>query len=123
MHVVDIVESENTMEVSATTKYVKMSPTKARDLANKIKGLSVADALRITEFNARKAALQIGKTLKSAIANAENNEGLPVEGLYVKNAIVDGGPMQKRFRPRARGMASPIQKKTSHITIVLTDNA
>ena len=99
-----------------------MSPTKARDLANKIKGLPVADALRITEFNARKAALQIGKTLKSAIANAEN-EGLSVDRLYVKNAIVDGGPMQKRFRPRARGMASPIQKKTSHITIILTDNA
>ena len=111
------------MEVSATTKYVRMSPTKARDLANEIKGLPVAAALRITEFNARKAALQIGKTLKSAIANAENNEGLQVESLYVKNAIVDGGPMMKRFRPRARGMASPIQKKTSHITIILTDNA
>jgi len=111
------------MEVSATTKYVRMSPTKARDLANEIKGLPVADALRITEFNARKAAVHIGKTLKSAIANAENNEGLPVESLIVKNAIVDGGPMLKRFRPRSRGMASPIQKKTSHITIVLTDNA
>jgi large subunit ribosomal protein L22 len=111
------------MEVSATTKYVRMSPTKARDLANEIKGLPVADALRITEFNARKAALQIGKTLKSAIANAENNEGLSVESLVVKNAIVDGGPMQKRFRPRARGMASPIQKKTSHVTVILTDNA
>jgi large subunit ribosomal protein L22 len=61
--------------------------------------------------------------LKSAIANAENNEGLSVESLIVKNAIVDGGPMQKRFRPRARGMASPIQKKTSHITVILTDNA
>ena len=119
----DVIESENTMEVSAITKYVKMSPTKARDLADEIKGLSVADALRITEFNARKAALQIGKTLKSAIANAENNEGLSVDSLYVKNAIVDGGPMMKRFRPRARGMASPIQKKTSHITIILTDNA
>jgi large subunit ribosomal protein L22 len=111
------------MEVSATTKYVRMSPTKARDLANEIKGLSVSDALRVTEFNARKAAVQIGKTLKSAIANAENNEGLAVESLFVKNAIVDGGPMMKRFRPRARGMASPIQKKTSHITVILSDKA
>ena len=111
------------MEVSATTKYVRMSPTKARDLASKIKGLPVEDALRITDFNARKAAFQIGKTLKSAIANAENNEGLSVDSLYVKNAIVDGGPIQKRFRPRARGMASPIQKKTSHVTVILTDNA
>ncbi|MDF7807062.1 50S ribosomal protein L22 [Pontiellaceae bacterium B12219] len=111
------------MEVSATTKYIRMSPTKARDLANEIKGLSVADALRITEFNARKAAVQIGKTLKSAIANAENNEGLSADSLFVKNAIVDGGPMMKRFRPRARGMASPIQKKTSHVTIILSDKA
>ena len=111
------------MEVSATTRYVRMSPTKARDLANEIKGLPVADALRITEFNARKAAVQIGKTLKSAIANAENNEGLSADSLFVKNAIVDGGPMMKRYRPCARGMAHPIQKKTSHITVVLTDNA
>ncbi len=111
------------MEITATTKYVRMSPTKARDLANEIKGLSVSDALFITEFNARKAALQIGKTLKSAIANAEHNEGLSVDQLVVKNAIVDGGPMMKRFRPRARGSASPIQKKTSHITIVLSDQA
>ncbi|MCF7847369.1 MAG: 50S ribosomal protein L22 [Kiritimatiellales bacterium] len=111
------------MEVSATTKYVRMSPTKARDLAGAIKGLPVADALRITEFNARKAAVQIGKTLKSAIANAENNEGLSVDNLFVKEAVVNGGPVLKRWRPRARGMASPIQKKTSHITIVLTDKA
>ena len=90
-------------------------------MANAIKGLPVADALRITEFNARKAAFQIGKTLKSAIANAENNEGLTAENLMVKDAIVNGGPTLKRWRPRARGMASPIRKRTCHITIVLTD--
>ena len=111
------------MEVSATTKYVRMSPTKARDLANAIKGLPVAEALRITEFNARKAALHIGKTLKSAIANAENNEGISADRLVVKSAVVDGGPTLRRFRPRSRGMASPIRKRTSHVTIVLTDNA
>ena len=109
------------MEITATTKYIKMSPTKARDLANEIKGLPVSDALFITEFNARKAAIQIGKTLKSALANAEHNQGLSADQLIVKNAIVDGGPMMKRYRPRARGSASPIQKKTSHITIVLSD--
>ena len=109
------------MEISATTKYIRMSPTKARDLAVEIKGLSVEDALRITEFNARKAAVQIGKTLKSAIANAEHNNGLTMDKLFVKNAIIDGGPTMKRFRPRARGSASPIQKKTSHITIILSD--
>ena len=111
------------MEITATTKYIKMSPTKARDLANEIKGLSVSDALFITEFNARKAAIQIGKTLKSALANAEHNQGLSADQLIVKNSIVDGGPMMKRYRPRARGSASPIQKKTSHITIVLSDQA
>jgi len=109
------------MEITATTKYIKMSPTKARELANQIKGLPVSDALLITEFNARKAAIQIGKTLKSAIANAEHNQGLTADQLIVKNAIVNGGPMMKRYRPRARGSASPIQKKTSHITIVLSD--
>ena len=111
------------MEITATTKYIKMSPTKARDLANEIKGLPVSDALFITEFNARKAAIQIGKTLKSALANAEHNQGLSADQLIVKNALVDGGPMMKRYRPRARGSASPIQKKTSHITIVLSDQA
>ena len=111
------------MEITATTKYIKMSPTKARDLANEIKGLPVTDALFITEFNARKAAIQIGKTLKSALANAEHNQGLSADQLIVKNAIVNGGPMMKRYRPRARGSASPIQKKTSHITIVLSDQA
>ena len=110
------------MEITATTKYIKMSPTKARDLANEIKGLPVSDALFITEFNARKAAIQIGKTLKSAIANAEHNNGLSIDQLIVKNAIIDGGPTMKRYRPRARGSASPIHKKTSHITVILSDN-
>ena len=99
-----------------------MSPSKARDLAERLKGLPVEEALRITEFNARKAAREIGKTLKSAIANAENNEGLQAEDLFVKNAIVDGGPMLRRYWPRSRGMVRPIRRRTSHITIVLTDN-
>ncbi|MGE4490314.1 MAG: 50S ribosomal protein L22 [Kiritimatiellales bacterium] len=109
------------MEVSATTKYVRMSPIKARDVAAKIRGLSVAEALRITDFNARKAAAEIGKTLKSAAANAENNEGVSKEQLFVKDAFVDGGPVLKRFRPRARGSAGAIHKRTTHITVVLTD--
>jgi len=109
------------MEVSATTKYIRMSPLKARGIASVICGLSVTDALRITEFNAKKSALQIGKTLKSAIANAESNEGVSVEQLFVKDAHVDGGPTLKRFRPRARGSASAIRKRTSHVTVVLTD--
>ncbi len=108
------------MNVSATTKYVRMSPVKARDIAAEIRGLSVAEAFRITDFNARKAATQIGKTLKSAVANAENNEGVSSSQLFVKDAYVNGGPMLKRSRPRARGSASPIRKRTSHITVILS---
>lgn len=109
------------MEVSATTKYVRMSPLKARGIASAIKGLSVSEALRITEFNAKKSAAQIGKTLKSAAANAEANEGVEMSRLFVKDAYVDGGPTLKRFRPRARGSASPIRKRTSHVTVVLSE--
>ena len=98
-----------------------MSPIKARDIAAEIRGLSVAEALRVTDFNARKAAAQIGKTLKSAVANAENNEGVSVENLYVKDAYVNGGPVLKRFRPRARGSASGIRKPTAHVTVVVSD--
>ena len=98
-----------------------MSPLKARGVADAVRGLTVAEALRVTEFNASKAAAQIGKTLKSAIANAESNEGVTADQLFVKEAYIDGGPVLKRFRPRARGMASGIRKPTSHVTVVLSD--
>ena len=98
-----------------------MSPIKARYLASEIQGLSIAEALRITSFNAMKAATEVGKTLKSAVANAESNEGISADKLFVKDAYVDEGPALKRSRPRARGSASPIRKRTSHITVVLTD--
>ena len=100
-----------------------MSPSKARDLAREIAGKTVAEALRITSLNRRKAALLIGKTLKSAVANAENNHQLSADDLVVRSAVVDQGPTLRRFWPRARGMASPIQKRTSHITIVLADRS
>lgn len=98
-----------------------MSPGKARDLAAKLRGMPVEDAIRIADFNARKAAAEIGKTLRSAVANAKNNEGVSADQLWVKEAYVDGGPVLKRFRPRARGSASGIRKRTAHITVVLTD--
>jgi large subunit ribosomal protein L22 len=110
------------MEVQALSKDVRISPTKVRDIARTIQGRSASDALKITQFSERKGALVVGKTLKSAIANAENNNGLSVDDLTVKSAIVDQGHMLKRFQPRARGSASRIQKKMSHIKIVLTDN-
>ena len=109
------------MEVSATTKYARISPAKARDLATAIRGLPVPRALEITELTARKAAFLMGKTLKSAIANAENNNGVSADELFVAQAVVEEGPRFRKWLPRARGMASPIRKKLSHIKIVLTD--
>ena len=109
------------MEVFAINKYVRMSPSKARDMARAIQGRPVAEALRVTEFSERKAGFELGKTLKSAIANAENNASLSADDLYVRSAVVEEGPRLKRYMPRARGSASPILKKMSHIRIVLTD--
>ncbi len=109
------------MQVQAVTKFVRLSPTKARDMAGRLRGLSVAEALRVTTISERKAALAIGKTLKSALANAETNADLTVDSLRVKDATVDEGPALKRFWPRARGMVSPVRKRTCHIKIVLTD--
>jgi large subunit ribosomal protein L22 len=110
------------MDVKATAKDVRISPSKARDLARTIQGRSASEALKITQFSERKAAFLIGKTLKSAIANAENNNNLSADDLVVKSATVDQGHVLKRFQPRARGSAGPVLKKMSHIKIVLTDN-
>jgi len=109
------------MEVRAVARYVRLSPRKARDLARAIRGLPVADALKITQFSERKAAAVLHKTLRSAVANAENNAKLSAEDLRVKEALVDEGPALKRYWPRARGMVSPIRRRMSHVTIVLTD--
>ena len=110
------------MDIRAISRRVRLSPTKARDFARAIQGKPVEEALRMTTLSERKAAFQIGKTLKSAIANAENNADLDVESLWVKEAVVDEGPRMKRFWPRARGMVRHIVKKTCHIKIVLTDD-
>ncbi len=109
------------MEVKAVTKFARISPSKARDLARRVSGLPVVKALEITQFSERKAAKLIGKTMKSAIANAENNEDLSVEDLRVKEAVVDEGPRLKRYWPRARGSVSRIEKRMCHIKVVLTD--
>ncbi len=111
------------MDVSATTKFARISPDKARDLARKLQGLPVSEALSITKFSNRKAAALIGKTLKSAIANAEHNADMLVDDLVVKRAHIDTGPKWRRFWPRARGMVRPISRRTCHIQIVLTDKA
>ena len=109
------------MDVRATTKFVRVSPSKVRDLARKIQGMPVARALSAMQFTQRKGAALILKTLKSAVANAENNAKLSAEDLRVKEAVIENGPSIKRFRPRARGGAGRIIKRTSHIRIVLAD--
>lgn len=110
-----------TMQVISTYKYARISAFKAREVTREIQGLPVAAALDIVAFSPKKVASLIAKTLKSAIANAENNNDLRVDTLVVKEATVGEGPTLKRFQPKARGSAGPIRKRTSHIRIVLTD--
>lgn len=109
------------MEVRALSKYVRMSAMKARDVSKEIQGLPVSQALTILAFTPRKAARLIGKTLKSAIANAEHNYDLSVDTLFVKEAVALMGPAFERMKPMARGSAGVIRKPTTHIKIVLTD--
>ena len=109
------------MLVRSTTKYARISPKKARDVAREIQGLAVSEALDALTYTPKKSAHLIGKTLKSAIANAENNNGLSADELIVKEATIGAGPTLKRFKPRARGSAGAIRKRTSHIFITLTD--
>lgn len=113
----------NSMNVKSTYKYARISPFKAREVAREIQGLPVSVALDILTFTQRKAARLIGKTMKAAIADAENNFELDLETLTVKEAVIGDGPTFKRFKPRARGSASPIRKRTSHIYVTLTDEA
>lgn len=111
------------MEIQAVTKYVRMSPKKVREVALEIQGQKATAALSLLKVIPRKSARLIAKTLQSAVANAENNNNLSSDSLVVSRALVESGPALKRFRPAARGSAKPIRKRTSHIRIILTDNA
>lgn len=98
-----------------------MSPKKMREVANTIKGRKAPEAVEYLALIPRKSARLIAKTLKSAIANAENNANVSADALVVKNAVIDMGPVLKRFKAGARGTAMPRRKKMSHIIIVLSD--
>jgi len=111
------------MEVQAITKYARMSPKKVREVARVIQGRPASEAIELIRFIPRKSARLISKTLKSAVANAENNAELSVENLIVKRALVESGPALSRFKAAARGSASPRRKRMSHIRIVLSDEA
>ena len=107
------------MEVKATGKYIRISPTKVRDVARGVKGSDALAAASVLRFSPRSGAHALGKVLESAIANAENNFNLKKEALKVADAFVDEGPKFKRFQPRARGAANTIFRRTSHITIIV----
>ena len=109
------------MQVTSTYKHARISAFKAREVTREIQGLPVSAALDILAFSPKKAAVLIAKTLKSAVANAENNNDLRPDVLVVKEATIGEGPTFKRFQPKARGSAGPIRKRTSHIRIILTD--
>lgn len=109
------------MQIKSIYRGAKISAFKAREVTREIQGLPVAAALDILAFTPRKAAAMIAKTLKSAIANAENNNNLRADNLVVQEATVGEGPTLKRSQPKARGSAGPIRKRTSHIRIIVTD--
>ncbi len=108
------------MRVRATAKYVRTSPMKVRQLLDLIKGEHVDEARRVLTMSTKGAAEPLLKVLESAIANAEHNEDLDPDELYVAGAWVDEGPTMKRWRPRALGRAYRIRKRTSHITVVVS---
>ena len=112
---------ETPREVRAQAKYVRMSPRKARLVAEHIRGRSVPEARAVLAFTSREAAGVLQKVLQSAVSNAEANHGIAEDRLYVKTTYVDGGPVMKRWRARARGRVARIRKRTCHITVTLVE--
>ena len=109
------------MEVAARLKNAKISPQKARLVVDQIRGLPVEHAVDRLKFSTKRIASVIKKVLESAIANAENNNGADVDALVVSRVFVDQGPSLKRISPRAKGRANHILKRTSHITVIVSD--
>ncbi|ERJ12383.1 50S ribosomal protein L22 [Haloplasma contractile] len=109
------------MEAKAIAKTVRVAPRKVRLVADLIRGKQVGEAFAILKLTPKKASPIVEKVLKSAIANAEHNLNIDPNQLYIKEAYVNEGPTLKRFRPRAQGRAGLINKRTSHITVVVTE--
>ena len=108
-------------EARATLKFARISSRKVKIVADLIRGKDVDEALAIMKFTPKASSEVLEKLLKSAIANAENNNGMSVENLYVEECYANKGPTMKRIRPRARGMAYRIEKRMCHITIILNE--
>lgn len=106
-------------EARAEARYARVAPRKARRVVDLIRGLPAAEAHAVLQFAPQAASDPVGKVLSSAVANAENNGGLDPETLWVRRAWVDEGPMLKRLRPRAQGRAYRVNKRTSHITVIV----
>jgi large subunit ribosomal protein L22 len=109
------------MESRAVARYLRVSPLKARQVADLVRGKSAAEAVGILRYTNKKSAPLIGKVLKSAIANAEHNYDMDSDDLYISSIYVDEGPTMKRMRPRAYGRADVKRVRTSHITVVLRE--
>ena len=109
------------MEARAQARFVRVTPMKARRVVDVIRGMKADEAVALLRFAPQSAAEPVRKVLESAIANAENNDGLAPDALYVAEAYVDEGPTMKRFRPRAQGRAYRVAKRTSHITVVVEE--
>lgn len=109
------------MEARSKLRYLRMSPRKVRLVADLVRGRSAEEAIRTLRFTRKAASRPLKKLIESAVANAENNHGLDIDTLWVKEIWVDEGPTLKRYRPRAQGRAFPIHKRTSHVSVVLAE--
>ena len=109
------------MEAKAHARQIRISPQKARLVADLVRGKDVETAINTLRFMPKKGARILRKVIESALANASQNEAIDVDTLYVKTIFVDGGPMLKRIMPRAQGRANRILKRSSHITVVLDE--
>lgn len=109
------------MEARAIAKYVRIAPLKVNYICAEIRGKQVDEALSILKFTPKRGAKELYKVLNSAVANAENNLNINRDTLYVKEAYANDGPTMKRFRPKAKGMAYPILKRSSHIGVVVAE--
>ena len=112
-------EGNDTPTVRASARYLRLAPRKARLVADQVRGMPVSEAQQLLAYSPRGAAREIGKVLDSAAANAENNHELVADDLAITEIKVDQGPTLKRWRARARGRATRIEKKTCHISVAL----
>lgn len=103
----------------AQLRHLRIAPQKVRLVADLIRGKQVEEALNILQFTQKRSSQPLAKLVKSAVANADQKGGVDIDSLYVGKCFVDGGPVLKRFMPRAQGRATPIIKRTSHVTVAL----